>query len=89
MLWAELCQYQADTELETRVYEFYIASERRILPRGGGYLDQPAALIDAIERIEQKYALVAKMQEIDEAGRKQIEALDQLPENPSDVSSRY
>jgi hypothetical protein len=88
-LWAELCQYPADTELETRVYEFYINSERRVLPRAGGYLDQPGALIDAIERIEQKYALVAKMEEIDEAGRKQIEALEQLPENTNDRSGSY
>ncbi len=71
------------------MYEFYIASERRVLPRAGGYLDQPAALIDAIERIERKYALIAKMEEIDEAGRKQIEALDQLPENTDDHTGCY
>jgi hypothetical protein len=76
LLLAELASYPPETELSMRVYNFYVNSGKTILPKAGGYLDQPADLIQAIERIEIKNHIVQKIEEIDKKAQKIVETLE-------------
>lgn len=79
---AELCRYPDDTEQELLVYNYYIESEKKLLPFSGGILDQPAWVMQSLNRIDQKMDLVRKLVDMEDEDSRQdsavVEALNKI-----------
>lgn len=61
LLHIELARLPAHTPLEQEVFDVWLASDKRILPRAGGFLEQPAGLMQAIQLIDLKTKLCQKI----------------------------
>lgn len=83
----ELAKYPADSEEELSAYDFWVLSGRVNLPKGGGYLDQPAPMIAALKRIETKARIVKKIDELDQRISKQQQKLAEITQDMEEAEN--
>lgn len=71
---AQIAKYPAEKPEYLDMYELWISTDRRYLPRAGGFLDQPAGIMEALTRIDNKRALVERLFEVEEKALQQAQA---------------
>ena len=75
MLYYELAKLAPDTRAELELYEMWLMGEKKVLPKAGGFLDQPASVMQALKRIDLKQQLAERILELQ---RKQLQQMANL-----------
>jgi len=60
------------------MYQFYLSSDRKLLPFSGGYMEQPGGVMQGFRQLDRKCLLIKKLREIDRKAQEQLEKLEEF-----------